>query len=69
MPRKSMDRHQSHIYLQMASNATNGFPTEEAEVKEAFPGVPLRRGALTVELASKKVPMTWCKLVVETLQK
>lgn len=69
LPREKWDKHQSTVYLTMANNATSGFTTDEAEVKAAFPDVPLRRGALRVEMASKKMPMTWCKLVVEALQK
>lgn len=64
-----MNPGQRMAYQNLVEAARGGFAPRMQELAEYFPKVKLTRGALEVASASKKVPLSWAKAIVETIQK
>lgn len=69
MPFSKMNAGQRMAYQNLLEAARGGFSPRMKELTDYFPGVKLQRGALGIDGASKKVPLSWAKAIVETIQK
>ncbi len=69
VPFGKMNPGQRMAYQNLLEAARGGFSPRMDELKQYFAGVKLRRASMEVERASKKMPLTWAKALVETIQK
>ena len=68
-PFGKMNSEQRMAYQNLMEAARGGFSPRLQEIQQYFPNIKLRRASMEVDRASKKVPLTWAKAVVETIQK
>ena len=69
VPRAKMSREQLTAFYNLVESARSGFSPRLDEIKTLFPNTKLHRAALELENASKKVPLSWAKALVQTIQK
>lgn len=69
VPTAKMSREQLMAFRNLTEAARGGFSPRMKEIEQHFPDIKLRRAALEVETASKKLPLSWAKAVVDTINK
>ncbi len=69
VPIAKMSREQLMAFRNLTEAARGGFSPRMKEIEQHFPDIKLRRAALEVETASKKLPLSWAKAVVDTINK
>lgn len=69
IPPKKMNGGQAMAYRNLVESTRGGFAPRMDELAQYFPGDKLRRGPVDLEAASKKLPRSWAKAIVETIYK
>ena len=69
VPIAKMSREQLMAFRNLTEAARGGFSPRMKEIEQHFPDIKLRRAALEVETASKKLPLSLAKAVVDTINK
>ncbi len=68
-PLKKMTGRQHQVYRNLIEATRGGMSPRMDELRQTFPGDTFRRGAVDAETTSKKLPRSWAKVIVETIQK